>query len=357
MKMARACVAVALVFPAGLAWAEDAEEKRKDWNISLGAGVVSLPEYPGSGSNETRALPLVNVRYKRFFSVGLQVRDLLRVWARTCTKTGRGTSVSWSRAMFRNRVRSQTMRVCAASAISTGLLVLGCSRAIALAGSPCAAARVPMWAEKGRARSRRSMPKPRFARCRSSLCRPVRASRGATGATCRRSSVSTPIRLRARVRAIRRRQWRESRASVFRCAVPADTAGGVLGSRITAAGLLGDAADSPIVEDKNQNTFALFVIYRLQTRWMMDASVAKEKTVLLPATYPVSPAPTVVLFLEGTSVGALRSAVPRYSARAGAFGCSRDRPRHPRSGEAAIDHAACHRRAWRSRRVSSARPP
>jgi len=41
----------------------------------------------------------------------------------------------------------------------------------------------------------------------------------------------------------------------------------------------------------------------------MDASVAKEKTVLLPASYPVSPAPTVVLFLEGTSVGALRNAV------------------------------------------------
>ena len=70
MKMARACMVVVLVLPAGLAWAEDAEEKRKDWNISLGAGVVSLPEYPGSGSNETRALPLVNVRYKRFFLGG-----------------------------------------------------------------------------------------------------------------------------------------------------------------------------------------------------------------------------------------------------------------------------------------------
>ena len=35
-----------------------------------------------------------------------------------------------------------------------------------------------------------------------------------------------------------------------------------VGSRITAARLLGDAADSPIVEDENQNTYALFMMYR-----------------------------------------------------------------------------------------------
>ncbi len=36
----------------------------------------------------------------------------------------------------------------------------------------------------------------------------------------------------------------------------------ILGSRITASRLLGDAADSPIVEDENQNTYALFMMYR-----------------------------------------------------------------------------------------------
>jgi outer membrane protein len=35
-----------------------------------------------------------------------------------------------------------------------------------------------------------------------------------------------------------------------------------LGSRISASRLLGDAADSPIVEDENQNTYALFMMYR-----------------------------------------------------------------------------------------------
>ncbi len=35
-----------------------------------------------------------------------------------------------------------------------------------------------------------------------------------------------------------------------------------VGSRITAARLLGDAADSPIVEDKNQNSYAMFFMYR-----------------------------------------------------------------------------------------------
>jgi outer membrane protein len=38
--------------------------------LTLGAGVVSVPKYPGSSDRETRALPLINLRYGRYFLGG-----------------------------------------------------------------------------------------------------------------------------------------------------------------------------------------------------------------------------------------------------------------------------------------------
>jgi len=64
------------VFPGTAAVAdENAEEgssrKPKDgWDITIGAGAVSLPEYPGSDEQKTRALPVINIRYGRFFVGG-----------------------------------------------------------------------------------------------------------------------------------------------------------------------------------------------------------------------------------------------------------------------------------------------
>jgi outer membrane protein len=59
-----------------LAWcatATQADEKAKEsgpWQVTLGAGVLNKPEYPGSKDYETRALPLISVRYKRVFLGG-----------------------------------------------------------------------------------------------------------------------------------------------------------------------------------------------------------------------------------------------------------------------------------------------
>jgi outer membrane protein len=40
------------------------------WDITVGAGAASLPKYPGSDEQKTRALPVVAIRYGRFFLGG-----------------------------------------------------------------------------------------------------------------------------------------------------------------------------------------------------------------------------------------------------------------------------------------------
>ncbi len=50
---------------------DSAARKPKDgWDITVGAGVASLPEYPGADEQKTRMLPMVNIRYGRFFVGG-----------------------------------------------------------------------------------------------------------------------------------------------------------------------------------------------------------------------------------------------------------------------------------------------
>ena len=41
------------------------------WDIALGAGVVSLPKYPGSRARRTEPLPLISLQYGRFFIGGV----------------------------------------------------------------------------------------------------------------------------------------------------------------------------------------------------------------------------------------------------------------------------------------------
>lgn len=64
--LAPAGVALALAGSTSVA-AENEAQQQGPWEISVGAGAVSLPEYPGSDEYETRGLPVVSLRYKRFF--------------------------------------------------------------------------------------------------------------------------------------------------------------------------------------------------------------------------------------------------------------------------------------------------
>lgn len=37
------------------------------WQVSVGGGVISRPEYPGAANNETQAVPIISATYGRFF--------------------------------------------------------------------------------------------------------------------------------------------------------------------------------------------------------------------------------------------------------------------------------------------------
>jgi outer membrane protein len=63
-------LALALAVMGSAALADERKENEKSWQATLGAGVAQLPEYPGSDENRTQALPLVSARYKRFFLGG-----------------------------------------------------------------------------------------------------------------------------------------------------------------------------------------------------------------------------------------------------------------------------------------------
>jgi outer membrane protein len=74
-------VLMPLIFSVGSAEAasgqtdENADESRsgrqKDgWDITLGAGAASMPKYPGSDEQKLRMLPMIAVRYGRFFIGG-----------------------------------------------------------------------------------------------------------------------------------------------------------------------------------------------------------------------------------------------------------------------------------------------
>jgi MipA family protein len=69
-SLAPASVALVLAGSTNVIAAEQDEAKKGPWEITVGAGAAYLPVYPGSHEYETRGLPVVSVRYKRFFLGG-----------------------------------------------------------------------------------------------------------------------------------------------------------------------------------------------------------------------------------------------------------------------------------------------
>ena len=63
LSVPQTSLALALALPSGAVVADE----REPWQVTVGAGVAQVPEYPGSDQGQTRALPLLSVRYGRFF--------------------------------------------------------------------------------------------------------------------------------------------------------------------------------------------------------------------------------------------------------------------------------------------------
>lgn len=70
-RVAPAGMVLVLSMAAGAASAEEAQESSSPWRVVLGAGVQSRPEYLGSDKEEVRPVPVINVQYGRFFLGGI----------------------------------------------------------------------------------------------------------------------------------------------------------------------------------------------------------------------------------------------------------------------------------------------
>lgn len=67
----KSAVLLTFLTTANSALAKETSQTENPWRVRLGVGVLSLPVYSGSDSEETRVLPLISVRYKRFFLGGV----------------------------------------------------------------------------------------------------------------------------------------------------------------------------------------------------------------------------------------------------------------------------------------------
>ena len=63
-------ILAALAIAASLPILEAHADEHDEWDITLGVGAASIPKYPGSDEQKARLLPVVSVRYGRFFVGG-----------------------------------------------------------------------------------------------------------------------------------------------------------------------------------------------------------------------------------------------------------------------------------------------
>jgi outer membrane protein len=254
--------AFALVVSASAALADEPPQEKKAWQIALGAGAVSMPEYPGSRGSEIRALPLVSVRYKRFFLGGVPGSG---------SPGGLGAylhdSETWSLGavvapdVMKPREESDDARLRGLgdidSTIRAGLFAsyhIGWLTLRASAMSDIADNQQGTLATIDAEATYR--PSPRLS---------LTAGPGLTWANQESMQTFFGINAQQAARSAFAPYTPESGVNSVRVSFGARyllTPHWSLGARVTAARLQGDAADSPIVEDENQNSYALFFSYR-----------------------------------------------------------------------------------------------
>jgi outer membrane protein len=262
--LARAGVTLMLTAPATVALADEPPEpEEKKWRVMLGAGVGSKPEYPGSGTDEIRPVPIVNVRYGRFFLGGIPGGGAgggLGAYLYEDDRWSLGAAVA---ADF-GEVREESD--------DARLQGLGDIDGTIRAGF-FASYEVTNWLElsgnvlqdiggkdQGLIASfdveATYQPLPRLR---------LSAGPGVTWGNDEYAQTLYGVDAQQALRSGFAQYDAGSSATVMRFSLGAQyalTEKWSLGSRVTASRLLGDAADSPIVEDENQNTYALFVMYR-----------------------------------------------------------------------------------------------
>jgi outer membrane protein len=261
----RAGVTLLLAIPATGALADESTEREeKRWQVVLGAGVRSEPEYPGSGKDEVKAMPVLNIRYGRFFLGGvpggggagaglgayLYDNDSWSFGAVVATELGEVREESDDARLQGLGDIDGTVRAGVfASYEPTSWLTLR-GNALSDVGGKDQGLIASFEMEAS------YQPYPRLR---------LTAGPGITWGDDEYAQTLYGIDAQQSLRSGFGQYDPGSSATVARFSVGAQyafTPKWILGSRITASRLLGDAADSPIVEDENQNTYALFMMYR-----------------------------------------------------------------------------------------------
>jgi outer membrane protein len=263
-RFAPAGMALVLSMAAGAASAEEAKEEQSPWRVVLGAGVQSRPEYVGSDKDEVQALPVINIQYGRFFLGGVP-------------GGGGGMGGGLGAHLFQNdtwdfgaivtgdldkpreeqddaRLRGMgdidgTVRAGGFASYRLGWLTLSSSVLSDVGGK-----------DQGTIASFDAefayRPTPRLS---------FTAGPGLMWADDKYLQTYFGVNADQAARSGYSQFAPESGAAIIRLNLGAQyelTKHWGVGARITASRLQGDAADSPIVADENQNSYAVFVRYR-----------------------------------------------------------------------------------------------
>jgi len=261
---ARAGLLCSLTLPVGAALADEvpAPDQKKPWHFSLGAGVANFPEYPGSDKDRTRALPIVSLRYGRFFLGGVPgAGSPAGFGAYLYEDETWSVGANLSRDVIRPRKESDDERLRGLGDIDSttraglfatykiGWVTLRASGLSDIGGN-----------DQGTTLSFDAeatyRPFPQLV---------LSAGPGVTWADEKHTQKFFGIDAGQAARSNFAQYTAGSGVDAVRFSFGARyeiTRQWGLGARITAARLQGDAADSPIVQDKNQNTYAMFVTYR-----------------------------------------------------------------------------------------------
>ena len=262
--LARAGVTLLLATSGAAAFADDSSEpQEKKWRVMLGAGAMSKPEYPGSGTDEVRPMPVVNVRYGRFFLGGvpgggaggglgayLYENDRWSFGAAVAADIGEVRDESDDARLQGLGDIDGTIRagLFASYEITSWLALRG--NALQDIGDK----KQGLIASLDLEATYQPLPRLRLS-----------AGPGVTWGNDEYAQTLYGVDAQQALRSGFAQYDAGSSATVMRFSLGAQyalTPKWSLGSRVTASRLLGDAADSPIVEDENQNTYALFVMYR-----------------------------------------------------------------------------------------------
>ncbi|HSX69455.1 MAG TPA: MipA/OmpV family protein [Pseudomonas sp.] len=242
---------------------EQEHEDASPWRISLGLGAMHAPEYLGSGESESNLLPLVSVRYKRFFLGGMPGSGLpgpgLGAYLYESDTFTLGAVLTSDLSDPREESDDERLRGLGDIEATTRTGLFGSYRADWLTLS------ASVLSDIGGHEQGTTVSLDAKATYRPLQRLQLSAGPGITWGSGDYMQTFFGIDQSQAAHSAYAPYEVGSGVSLLRFSVGAQyqlADRWALGGNLTAARLQGDAADSPIVEDRNQNSYALFLMYR-----------------------------------------------------------------------------------------------